>query len=129
MIKIDLSIQLAQAKTAKLQSLVVAKYAFCALRFLYQGNTFNLTDNGTANAVLKNDLPIIAPNRYKYWGKDSEEEDIHVDFEDDIGWLTFFNAIIAEKDSIMDYYCTIKKAIKDAADMETLEAIVIDFSA
>jgi hypothetical protein len=81
--------------------------------------------DGLVDEDAGDNICIACVNRYEYYDID----DVQVDFVNETAWRGFFNAIITEKDRIMRYYCATKKEIKDAADMTTLNAITINFSA
>lgn len=85
---------------------------------------FIVVDENLADEVVGDDIVISSYSRYKY----HDISDVQHDFINDAGWNGFSNAIMVERDRIMWYDCTKRKEISDAADMETLDAITIDFS-
>jgi hypothetical protein len=80
----------------------------------------SLTDEAAGDAIS-----ISNVDRYKYY----DTVNIQQSFADSTGWNAFFNAIMPEKNRIMNYYYSKKKEIADAANMTALDAITIDFSA
>lgn len=84
----------------------------------------NIVEALTDEAV-GDDICICSTDRYKYY----DTSEVQVDFSDCAAWNGFFAAMMEEKDRIMRYYCSKKAEINAATDMETLDAITIDFSA
>ena len=118
---------LADAKISKNLELKSDLTAFCDAGYLYTAKsaTFKLDDVTIINVTLKDTLPASVPDRYKFYDIDK----IKIDFVDNSGFMDFRDALFEEKDRIMIKYNDYRKQIIDAADMETLEAIVISFSA
>lgn len=90
----------------------------------FSGNDLTVQES-LADEEAGDDISIITPDRYRRY----DTCDIQQSFTDCAGWEAFFDAITQEKNRIMNYYYAKRKEISDAEDMETLDAITIDFSA
>ena len=115
---------LSQAVNNKIDVLIFDFNAFLDVGFLYNEDTFLLTDCGVNNILLKSGCPSGMPDRYKYFDIDN----VQIDFVNNDGFTAFKDAIFSEKDRIMTKYNDYKKEIDDCLTVAEVDAITIDFS-
>jgi len=116
---------LAQAKLDKINDMKDAYQAFIAGGFVYDTNTFDLSDAGLYNLNFKKDCALDAPNRFKF----CDTSNAPVDFTDEAGIDALIQSIMAEKDRIMfSKYNPYKVSINACSTVAEVEAITIDFS-
>ena len=121
---------LEQAKNNKIEQLKTAGYEFSEAGYQYMDKgVFPLSESGCNNILLKNCLPASAVDRYKFYTKENGSGiSTRVDFEDEIVFSEFGQAVLTERDRIMRYDIGKSNEINLCETVEAVTAVVIDFS-
>lgn len=116
-----------QAKIVKLDILRLAKEAFMALGFSYEGKTFTIDFMSIAHIVLKGSCDESATDHFKF----ADIDGVFYDFVNVQNWFVFQKAITSEADRIQRYYIAKKTEINALTypedEIADIEAVTINF--